>query len=253
MGSCNSCNSYNSCYNRGDQPGLPQLAKFFAFRAAPCPHRCCHTCVNASTLPPYFSPAPLSQGWLGRSDHPLYEGHAVQLVRWSDALVAWASEKAVTVSGAVGGACVWGDQHAPPYPYLDPDILTGLHCALLTPRCTTPTHTSRSGPSAGTRPSLAAAARSAPAASFRQQRRLGRCQQGLLQGQGQQGQGPEPGCLPRFLRGVFRCCLVTIAASSSAGRTASRWGGRGERGREGEREGFEGGKRGSCRALDVRA
>ncbi len=35
------------------------------------------------------------QGWLGRSDTPLYEG-LVQLVRWSDSLVAWGSAKAVT-------------------------------------------------------------------------------------------------------------------------------------------------------------
>ncbi|GAX72786.1 hypothetical protein CEUSTIGMA_g242.t1 [Chlamydomonas eustigma] len=37
-----------------------------------------------------------TQGWLGRSEYPLYEGK-VQLVRWSDSLVAWGSSKAVTV------------------------------------------------------------------------------------------------------------------------------------------------------------
>ena len=42
-------------------------------------------------------PGTESQGWLGRSDTPLYEGSGVQLVRWSDALVAWGSDKAITV------------------------------------------------------------------------------------------------------------------------------------------------------------
>ena len=216
---------------------MPQSANF-AFRAAyynwPHPHRCSHTCVNASTPPPYLSPAPLPQGWLGRSDHPLYEGHAVQLVRWSDALVAWASEKAVTVSGcgwclrvwgwggrrgasekavtvsgAVSGACVGGRTHLQIQMLIQ---ILSLSC-IVTFRCMTPTLTSRSGPSAGTRPSPAA--RSAPAAAANYQ---------LLC---QQRQQREPDCLPRHLRDVFRCCLVTTAASSSAGRTVSRWGGKG--------------------------
>eukprot|EP00955_Chlamydomonas_euryale_P075814 362452-Chlamydomonas_euryale.AAC.10 len=37
-----------------------------------------------------------TQGWLGRSDYKLYEGH-VQLVRWAGALVAWATDRFVTV------------------------------------------------------------------------------------------------------------------------------------------------------------
>ena len=109
-----------------------------------------------------------------------------------------------------------------PDPNPDPDSypLTPWLSAFSLPRCTTPTRTSRSGPSAGTRPSPAAAPRAAPTAAASHRCRLGQGQQL------QQGQGPVPGCLPCFLRGVFRCCLVTTAASSSAGRTASRWGGK---------------------------
>lgn len=43
-----------------------------------------------------LTPPRSPQGWLGRSEHKLHEGH-VQLVRWADALIAWASDRSVTV------------------------------------------------------------------------------------------------------------------------------------------------------------
>ena len=218
---------------------MPKSANF-AFWAAyynwPHPHRCSHTCecIHTSSIlipctsiaglarpqrPPSVRGACSAAGALVRCTGRLGlgEGCHSEWVRLVPACVGVGGEEGGLGEGRHSEwGCEWSLCGGTGRTHLQIQMLIqilSLSC-IVTFRCMTPTLTSRSGPSAGTRPSPAA--RSAPAAAAD-------CQ--LLCRQQQQQR--EPDCLPRHLRDVFRCCLVTTAASSSAGRTVSRWGGKG--------------------------